>query len=347
MRRAALLASVATSAVVAVFIANSASAADLTEFSWGGFYVGGLFGVTSGSPGSELDYTNDGGEPVVGWVGGEFHGDVYNTIDSLEVTSEKQVTNTPMGALSEWPGSLPDDGARLTGTALAGYSFQEGNIVFGAELRASFGDFGASKSASWTDAVTTSGSVGNDFEGSNALNYTDYGNVLDPPNLLPLFVSTEGVSYAATYNQASEIDAETEIDYLISPVARLGYALDRLQVFFMGGPSVTRVTMKTAARVHEFSTDASTTVENAGSTNFSAEKTYHFSGSDSETKWGYSIGTGAEWAVTDNVSIRAEVEYRSLGTMSVKGKSQDTAASYTIDQDLSSYSVSTGVSLRF
>ena len=309
-----------------------------------------MIGATHSTSDADIDYSSGTGSPIEGWVDGEFHGDVYNTLDSLNLSSSfgGNPTNNPMPDLTSWPNSLSGDDSTFIGTALLGYNFQHGNLVLGGEFRASFGDFGASDSKTWSDSGTTSGSLGITNESAN-FTYTNYGNVLDPSYIGPgFFFNNEGASYEATYHQNARIDAQTQFDVLLSPVARLGFAVDRFQLFVMGGPSYANVEASTSAKVDESTSNASTIIQDT-TRNFSADKSYSFSGSNSESRWGYTVGGGAEWAVTDHVILRVEGEYHDLGSISVTGRlaDTDTDATYRVKQDLNGYSVSTGVSFKF
>lgn len=330
--------------------AGAAFAGADEAYDWTGFYVGGMIGVLHTNSDADFSYSNDGGSPVEGWTDGEFHGDVYNSLASLAVSNSEGppfASNGPMPDLTDWPKSLSDDSSDFMGTVLGGFNFQNGNLVFGGELRGSFGDFGASSSSSWSDSGTKSGSVGNDFEGpaGNAFTYTNFDDVL-VGIISPIANNFEGISYTATYHQDDSIAADTDFDYMISPVARLGLATDRVLFFAMGGPTYAHVKAKTSASVHEYTTDASTTV-NSVTTPFSADETYEFSGSQSKDMWGFTVGGGAEWAVTDNIVLRAEGEYHDLGTISVTGRSADTDATYKVKQKLDGYSLSTGIIFKF
>ncbi len=316
-------------------------------YDWTGFYFGGLIGVTHTNSDADINYSNDGGNPAEGWVDGEFHGDVYNSLASMAVSNSlppSKANNGPMPDLTDWRKSLSDNSSDFMGTVLGGFNFQNDNLVFGGELRGSFGDFGASNSKSWSNSGTKSGDVAADAEGQKSFTFTNYDNVLD--DISPIINNSEGISYTVTYHQDDSIDTDTDFDYLISPVARLGLATDRLLFFAMGGPSYAHVKLSTSASVHEYTTDG-VVINNSVRMPFSGDETYKFSGSESKDMWGYTVGGGAEWAVTDNIVLRAEGEYHDLGTISVTGRSEDTDATYKVKQKLDGYSLSTGIIFKF
>jgi len=313
-------------------------------YDWSGFYVGGLVGSAKTESDANIGYTNDDGGPSVGWTNEEFHGDVYNALQSLNVsTVEGYATNSAIPDLTDWATILSGDDADVIGTGLVGYNVQRDNLVFGGELRAAFGNFGAPVSETLSTNGTTSGNASFNFMG-NSFTYSDPEGVLS--SISSPISNTEGaIAYTAEYNQDASIDFNTHFDTMISPVARVGVAKGRVQFFAMGGPSFAKIRATTSATVHEYATDASVTYGSAD--NFSADKTYDFSGNSSRNKWGFTVGGGAEWAVTDNVVWRAEAEYHDLGSISATGVSEDTDATYTVKQKLDGYSISTGIIIRF
>ncbi len=316
-------------------------------FDWSGVYVGGLIGMSNDSSDTSIDYTNDDGSPPEGWVNGEFHGDVYNAADSMNV-SGPGATNNDIPDLTDWPTAFPSEDSRFIGTLLAGASMQNGNLVFGGELRATFGSFGASESNAWSTGGPFNGSV--DFEGPNSFTYSDPNNVLTgtlPTSVKDYTSVFEGISYSGIYNQDNTLNVGAKFNSMFSPVARFGVAMDRVLFFAMAGPAYAKVKANTSASIHETIFEGVVDLEFDSADSFAANETYNFSGSNSKGMWGYTIGGGAEFAATDNVIIRVEGEFHDLGSISVTGESPDTLATYTVNQDLSGFSVSTGVILKF
>jgi len=316
-------------------------------YNWGGFYVGGLVGSAKTGSDAHVGYADDDSSPAVGWTDGEFHGDVYNALQSLNVsTFEGSATNSPIPDLIDWATILSGDDADVIGTGLVGYNVQRDNLVFGGELRAAFGNFGASVSETLSTSGTTSGNVSfNNILNGNSFTYSDPEEILT--SIVGPISNTEGaIAYAATYNQDASIDFNTHFDTMISPVARVGVAMNRVQFFAMGGPSFAKVRAGTSATVREYAANASVSQDSVPDP-FSADKTYEFSGSSTQSNWGFTVGGGAEWALTDNVVWRAEAEYHDLGSISATGVSADTDATYTVKQKLDGYSISTGIIIRF
>ena len=333
-------------APLAMFVAAQSPALAQT-FDWSGAYVGGLVGMHHSASDGSVGYTNDGAAPPEGWVNGEFHGDVYNTLDSLTVSSSfESAYDSPMPDLTDWLTSFSHEESDFVGTVLVGGAMQNGNIVFGGELRATFGSFGASDSNSWTNGGQNTGSVGADYEGTNDFAYEQYSPV-DGIGLLNGLQNVSGaIAYTGEYTQDTTQEFDTEYNALITPMAKVGVAVDRVQFFAMAGPAYAHVESNTSATIVETGS-GTTTYEGPADPFTVGGRTYNFSGSNSKHMWGYSLGGGAEWAATDNVIIRVEGEFHDLGSISVTGKSPDTSATYTVKQDLSGYGVSTGVILKF
>ena len=89
-----------------------------------------------------------------------------------------------------------------------------------------------------------------------------------------------------------EGQAEQNIDWLGSLRLRLGYAMDRALIYATGGLAVGGV-------------EAKVSLDEIGSE------------SENETKWGWTIGAGLEYAFTDDLSARIEYRYTDLGKTEV------------------------------
>jgi len=94
-------------------------------------------------------------------------------------------------------------------------------------------------------------------------------------------------------------EAEKKIDWLGSLRLRAGIAADRALFYATGGLAVGGVSLET---------DLSPVAEGIGLSN----------DDDSKTKWGWTLGAGVEYAVTDALSARIEYRYTDLGKTDVR-----------------------------
>ncbi|MET3662514.1 outer membrane protein [Aquamicrobium ahrensii] len=108
---------------------------------------------------------------------------------------------------------------------------------------------------------------------------------------------------------------ETDFNWTGSVRARLGYAFDRLLVYGTGGIAF-----------------ASIDQNNIGGVPESIKKTYT----------GWTVGAGAEYAFTDNLTTRIEYRYSDFGT-----KYFAPAGLNSFENDITSHSVRLGISYRF
>lgn len=97
---------------------------------------------------------------------------------------------------------------------------------------------------------------------------------------------------------------EKNIDWLGSLRLRAGIAADRALFYATGGLAVGGVSLET---------DLSQEALDAGLTN----------DDDDKTKWGWTLGAGVEYAVTDALSARIEYRYTDLGKTDVRVENED------------------------
>lgn len=290
---------------------------------WSGPYLGGMIG-----------YSNTRVSPK--GSGGEFNGDIYNSMNSIEFDGQGELFksfNLPLIANN----SSYDDGASQ-GTVLVGQNFQDDHIVFGGELRSSFGNFGASSNLS----IQGSGSLyGNDFEGF-AFSMTNQNSVLSGDT--SPFTFNGFADFNGTYEQKISQKNEIKFDNVTSLVGRLGWAQESFLWYLMAGINYANVRASTHTTITE---TASGTITTPTTRNFSGSLTYLFSGEDSKSMLGYTLGAGVDWAINEKFILRVEGEYHDLGTISVTGTSNQGAYSYKLKQDITGYSLATGLMYRF
>ncbi|MBP0580764.1 porin family protein [Labrys sp. LIt4] len=121
-------------------------------------------------------------------------------------------------------------------------------------------------------------------------------------------------------NQNIPVTVKTELDWFGTARLRAGYAFDNVLVYGTGGLAYGRVKSK---------------VSTAGT-----------SLSGSETKFGWALGAGAEYALTQNWTVRAEYLYVDLGKAeTIKANSE--IAQVTAKADVSVHTVRAGVNYKF
>lgn len=357
------------------------------DYNWSGVFIGGTVGATESTSKSSVDYGYDtaAGSDYEdnadtyseGWENGYFTGALYDDLDDLNMNavingSTDVATNSAaeeIGALQDWADAFKSSEMHWSATAILGAQMASGGLVYGAELRGTFGDFDTSTSNNWTESETPE-----DFasctltEDSCDITYTPPGtnvNWSDSTGGLGWNSTTEAAGtmnagYEATYTQVNSMRFGANYDSMFTPVAKLGVAAGRVHLFAMGGPSWAKVTATTSARaVEDAHVDVFYNEDTFGTTDagdFSGDEavgveneteSYDWSGSNTKTMTGYSVGGGVEWAVTDNMIMRAEGLYTDLGTIRVTGASEDTAATYTVSQKLTNVSASAGILFKF
>ena len=116
------------------------------------------------------------------------------------------------------------------------------------------------------------------------------------------------------------VTVKTELDWFGTARVRAGYAFDNVLVYGTGGLAYGKVKSK---------------VSTAGT---------NLSGSD--TKFGWALGAGAEYALTQNWTIRAEYLYVDLGKAETIKANSD-IAQVTAKADVSVHTVRAGVNYKF
>lgn len=178
------------------------------------------------------------------------------------------------------------------------------------------------------------GTIGYNYQFDNApvvigleadLSYTDIDEKASY-NRAPLAPATGVIN--SRYNQ--------ELKYLGTVRGRLGYAFGQFLVFGTGGLAYGEV--KTSERFFNNRTPAG------------AGGALGFSGSSSDTKFGYTVGGGVEYAVSDNISVKGEYLYYDLGDTKSRVSSTPAApapGSYTAKYQNDGHIVRAGINYKF
>jgi outer membrane immunogenic protein len=120
-----------------------------------------------------------------------------------------------------------------------------------------------------------------------------------------------------------------QMDWFSTVRGRIGLPFDGLLVYGTGGLAFANVSMNTTVTVGEPPMGA-------------------LRGANEETKVGWTLGGGAEYAVTDHVTIKAEALYFDLGSVSLNASTpQFTDVTVDVDQQVAGTIARAGISYRF
>lgn len=317
---------------------------DAVAADWSGSYYGGTLGYSVTNKKSNNTYNNDNGTPIQGWSNTQFQGDVYNTTKSMHFAepANSSHSNVDTFALAPWPsGTVKDNNHNnMSATLLTGINAQYNEIIIGGELKLAFGGFGAT---SYSTENSTGNKSGTDNEGHDEpfifINYNSVLSGITSP------IDENNISYSATYQQNGSQKNSTKFKNRTALIARLGYSFGNLMAYGIGGASSAHVHARTQTTINEHTTGSVTA--NSGTTNFTAQKTYYFSGEKVKNMLGYTLGTGLEWDIKNNFRCRIEADYYNLGKINVTGTSSQTSATYNVNQKITGYGFSTGIIKKF
>lgn len=320
---------------VLLVVSNSSFA----DKNWSGFYVGGAINQTESKSNSTTSYSNNGANPPVGWSQNQFKGDVLNSINSMRITPTDPGFdhNTNTISLPTASSSFNSNKNITGGNIFAGINKQVDQIIFGAEINLSFGNFGSSNSQNLNGGGNNYISDG---EGAN-FSYTNYNNVIQGL-ASPI---ADGRSNSADYTQQFSQQNSSKYNLLSQLLVRTGYSFGKVMTYVKGGVAYSNVTASTSAQITESVSGTNNAI--GSSTSYSGSTNYSFAGNTSKNMYGYVIGGGAEWALQDNLLFRLDAQYYDLGKISVTGASNQTSATYSVSQKISAYSISVGIIHKF
>ncbi len=320
---------------VLLVVSNSS----LADKNWSGFYVGGSINQTESKSNSSTSYSNNGSNPAVGWTQNQFKGDVLNSINSMRIapTDPGFASNSNTISLPTASTSFNSNKNITGGNIFAGINKQVDQIIFGAEVNLSFGNFGSSNSQNLNGGGNNYISDG---EGAN-FSYTNYNNVIQGL-ASPI---TDGRSNSADYTQQFSQQNSSKYNFLSQLLVRTGYSFGKVMTYVKGGVAYSNVTASTSAQITESVSGTNNII--GSSTSYSGSTNYSFAGNTSKNMYGYVIGGGAEWALKDNLLFRFDAQYYDLGKINVTGVSNQTLATYSVSQKISAYSISVGIIHKF
>ncbi len=319
-----------------LLVASNSSFADKN---WSGFYVGGAINQTESKSNSTTSYSNNGANPPVGWTQNQFKGDVLNSVSSMSIapTFPDFANNSNTISLPTASSSFNSNKNITGGNIFAGINKQIDQIIFGAEVNLSFGNFGSSNSQNLNGGGNNYISDG---EGAN-FSYTNYNNVIQGL-ASPI---ADGRSNSADYTQQFSQQNSSKYNFLSQLLVRTGYSFGKVMTYVKGGVAYSNVTASTSAQITESVSGTNNAI--GSSTSYSGSTNYSFGGNTSKNMYGYVIGGGAEWALQNNLLFRFDAQYYDLGKINVTGVSNQTLATYSVSQKISAYSISIGIIHKF
>ncbi len=304
------------------------------DANWNGYYYGASLNQVHNSNKTTSSFGNDAGTPTAGWVDNQFHGDLLNTIDSMDVSGgmEPEISNTI--TLSPINNNLSSTASNVSATILAGKNIQFDHIVLGGEVKLSFGNFGAKNEQSVSGSGNQSMS---DFEGPT-FSFTNYNSSITG---LTSPQDAYDISNTVDYLQSISNQNSYKMNHMLSFAARSGVAYNQVLFYGLAGVAYAHVNAKTSLTVNESATGSLDL--NGSTTDYTGSSSYLFSGENSKHMLGYTAGVGAEWAVKNDLRLRFEWDYYNLGKISTQGSSAQTLASYTVSQEVTGYNISIGL----
>ncbi len=134
------------------------------------------------------------------------------------------------------------------------------------------------------------------------------------------------------------IGSALSTNWLFTARGRLGWSVSNLLIYATGGLAVTDVKV------------TSTYKDNLAAVGFTPGASMFARNTD--TKYGFVVGGGAEWALTGNWSVRGEYLYVDFGSVTASGLVTNpdlpgTATPISISEDLSEHIARAGINYRF
>ncbi len=214
-----------------------------------------------------------GGQASVDFDGADFSGPADGMINSI-AKLDANFTGIPLTSFISLP-RLNSTGAAFGG--YFGYNYQIDDVVAGFEFNLNT----ASLNAKASDSHSRGG----------------------------YFLTANNALYDVTYNVTGS--ASMQLSDYATIRGRLGWAYQNFLPYVFFGASIARVTWTSAVNVNYTGTpDASVPAPKPG--NIAGNGT-QADGGNNKFSYGYDVGIGLDYALTQNVFLRGEIEYLNLG----------------------------------
>jgi outer membrane immunogenic protein len=257
-------------------------------FTWTGFYVGVNAGYAWGDSNTRYGYAYQPySVPVLT--------DAAAARDLIIVNPYYPWFSPDWATPYGWPASFGNNANGFTGGLQAGYNFQFGSFVVGIE-----GDINwlnASKSASW-------------------YNSGDWGTGAEI-----CVISAADVAYCDGTWEAG-LRAKTTMNWFGTLRGRAGVAFDRALIYVTGGLAFGNIKGSTSGYFNAYGFPVEIidvpALAAVGVAPPGADQIYGsvWAGSKSSTQVGWTVGVGAEYAITNNWTVKLEYLYYDLGDIS-------------------------------
>lgn len=320
-----------------------------SQSQWAGNYYGLGIAATKTRSSSSTTYGNSGTTPATGWSNDQFKGSVYNSTNTMQALDDgpemgQTPTNGAMPNLNTWSNNSNFSGSKATGIAMIGFNRQSSNLVWGGELRSTFGNFGADRNTSQSMSGTKSGSF-SDGEGAQ-FTFTNYDNSITSPTSNPVS-DWDGLNYGANYSQTSTQTHEVKLNIINAALARIGYSFGSTMIYALGGLAQSSIKASSRTLITETVSGSVNDNSNTQIQLINGSKSYTIHGKQSKNAIGFAVGAGAEWLVSKDLSLRAEGTYYDLGSVRVNASTSDGAINYVSCQDVKAYSAFVALIKKF
>ena len=280
------------------------------KFTWTGFYAGinGGYdwsngkGSKSGTHGNAFNAFNNGGVPIradSGYVSSTITGGVTGA------WSYADAVTTELGDLPA-DRNLSTKRSSAMGGLQGGYNQQYGYFVYGFE--ADVMGFDAKKSSSATDSFTGTTTYSSTVTGNGITHDPNaaYATGLEGGTVVS---NGEGGVYSTAYTGVGTFTQSKSLqqEWLATLRARAGLSIDKALFFVSAGPAFGDAKAAVSQKLRYIATAAD-------GVDIARDET-RWNGSTSQTRIGFALSAGGEYALTENWVIRGEYMYYNLGNV--------------------------------
>jgi len=323
------------------------SVAFAQDHDWTGVYIGASVGVMRSNDDRNITYwSREGGNGF--WENGmygsrdminSYYQDVqatyqYGTVPFANRRALSQgsivgmMNDMSFNPITPWLEAIDEHGISVIGSAKAGFNIQLGPVVIGGEVDGSLVKHVAKTYFGIAEAASNTG----DYSFCTGLNCAIYS-----------------AHFRGQYLQNGESTHEKSLEFLRTARGRLGVALGRALIYGTGGLAAANVSVSTASQVSEaVITEWFGGVSNVNDMGkLTQSKLTSWQGAESKTKYGYAVGGGISYALSDHLVVNVDGYYYNLGKYSLTATDNRGDTSYTISGRLNGMALRSGIELHF